>query len=237
MFTKNSTLLNENIHSFSSDDVSVIIPLAPQEKKGKALVRQLIATSFVREILLVTSVPNHPVRRELPFSPLIRFIYSPQGRGVQLNTGADQASGKILWFLHADSLLPEIVPNGPKGYQPGHLNYFDLRFTNDGPPLMFLNTIGVWIRSHFFSLPFGDQGLILEKSLFVKSGNFPENGLRGEDLLFVTKLRNKGVPFNCLKETIWTSARKYRQFGWLKTTCQHLKYTLIHCRGEKTNGE
>ena len=34
-------------------------------------------------------------------------IASPRGRALQMNAGARQASGELLLFLHADTLLPD----------------------------------------------------------------------------------------------------------------------------------
>ena len=36
-----------------------------------------------------------------------RVISSPRSRAVQMNIGADVATGEVLLFLHADTLLPD----------------------------------------------------------------------------------------------------------------------------------
>ena len=36
-----------------------------------------------------------------------KVIVGPKGRYLQLNSGANQAQGEVLLFLHADTLLPE----------------------------------------------------------------------------------------------------------------------------------
>ena len=36
--------------------------------------------------------------------PYATVISSSQGRAVQMNTGAQNAQGEILWFLHADCI-------------------------------------------------------------------------------------------------------------------------------------
>lgn len=36
-----------------------------------------------------------------------RVIQAERGRGLQLRTGAEAASGDVLLFLHSDSKLPE----------------------------------------------------------------------------------------------------------------------------------
>lgn len=35
-----------------------------------------------------------------------QLIHAPRGRALQMNAGAQRASGDLLLFLHADTLLP-----------------------------------------------------------------------------------------------------------------------------------
>ena len=60
------------------------------------------STDGTREILkrLITSSNSE-------YSKLFRVLFSKKGRAFQMNTGAKQATGSILYFLHADSLPPK----------------------------------------------------------------------------------------------------------------------------------
>ncbi len=178
--------------------LSVIIPLAPQEPKPTALLEALPA-----EIEIILS--------------------QEAGRAASLNAGAAKATGAYLWFLHADSSLPEDA--WPKLQQaivgrPKALHYFDLAFAGGGWRMK-INSWGANLRSRFFGCPFGDQGFCLEKQLFHALGAYPETAPYGEDHLFVWQAHGAGVTLNRVAAKLTTSARKYQQKGWLKTTLLH----------------
>lgn len=178
--------------------LSVIIPLAPQEPKPTALLEALPA-----EIEIILS--------------------QEAGRAASLNAGAAKATGAYLWFLHADSSLPEDA--WPKLQQaivdrPKALHYFDLAFAGGGWRMK-INSWGANLRSRIFGCPFGDQGFCLEKQLFHALGAYPETAPYGEDHLFVWQAHGAGVTLNRVAAKLTTSARKYQQKGWLKTTLLH----------------
>lgn len=159
----------------------------------------------------------------------IRCLLSEPGRARQMNSGAIAATGRWLWFLHADSQfgvgqLTALRHSTAKS--PEAILYFNLSFLNDGPFLMPLNSIGVWLRSHILSLPFGDQGLCISAQGYRRLGGFDEGVAIGEDFFFVRAARAAGMKVACTGSTIKTSARKYQTKGWLTTTRQHLSWTF-----------
>src|SRR4051812_8054612 len=89
-------------------ELSVIIPLAPGEIAWKELVQDLDLMPHETEIIFVspslqTEAPKLLAR--LSIGRKVRWILSKPGRAEQLNTGARQARGRFLWFLHADTRL------------------------------------------------------------------------------------------------------------------------------------
>ena len=156
------------------------------------------------------------------------WLRGPPGRARQLNAGAHGALGRWLWFLHADTLLPpDALPTLRERLASGApaLWYFDLRFRDDGPVLMRLTAAGTLLRSRLLGLPFGDQGLALARDAFDALGGFPESAAYGEDHLLVWAARRGGLPVRSVGRPIYTSARKYRRGGWLRTTATHLWLT------------
>ena len=99
------------------------------------------------------------------------------------------------------------------------LAYFDLRFLDDGPPLMKLSEWGARFRCRVFGLPFGDQGFLLKRTTFFEAGGFPEDPAYGEDNLLVWKLKRRGVPIRRAGASLYTSARSYWNLGWWRTVC------------------
>ncbi|MAI69071.1 MAG: hypothetical protein CBD03_06130 [Rhizobiales bacterium TMED143] len=177
---------------------SVIIPMAAQEPEPTALFHSL--------------------------GSAIEIILSQEaGRAASLNAGAAKATGTYLWFLHADSSLPDdawqklqqAIADKPKA-----LHYFDLAFAGGGW-VMKINSWGANMRARFFGCPFGDQGFCIEKQLFEAIGAYPEAAPYGEDHLFVWQAHKAGVKLNRVPAKLTTSARKYQQNGWLRTTLLH----------------
>ncbi|MGH8105570.1 MAG: glycosyl transferase family 2, partial [Arenimonas sp.] len=143
--------------------VSIIIPFAPEDMAWKALLTDLEKLPASAEIILVAAsekAKQDALDSTLPANASV--ICSDKGRGLQMNAGARAAKNPCLWFLHADSRLDT---NGLKAidafdFSKKKLGYFGLRFQDDGPRRMRINSLGVWLRSRFLGIPFGDQGFV-----------------------------------------------------------------------------
>ena len=156
-------------------------------------------------------------------------VSSGDSRADALNQGAREAAGRHLWFLHADSRLPLDGVDRLRATirsHPLHLRYFDLAFDDDGPALTRLNAVGANLRSRWLGMPYGDQGLCLHRALFQEIGGFPEHAAYGEDHLFVWRARSLGVGLRPVGATLTTSARRYRDEGWLATTAR-FQYRMV----------
>lgn len=187
----------------TSAQISVIIPTAPGETEHQGLARMLSADCRILEVL----------------------ERSDGSRARSLNAGAKAARGDILWFLHADSALPEDAIAAllkSMNAHPGALHYFDLAFRPEsGLPLIGWNAIGANLRSRLFGAPFGDQGFALRRAVFERVAPFPEDAPYGEDHLFVWRARQRGVRLARVGASILTSPRRYRKEGWLRLTVRY----------------
>ena len=161
----------------------------------------------------------------------ISWLLSEPGRAHQLNAGAGVATRKFLWFLHADShfnkkslvFLAKSLQNKERA-----LHYFRLAFLPDGSRfLMSITTLGVYLRTKFLKLPWGDQGFCLTKKLFMELGKYPKHVSSGEDHSFVWKVKRKNIPLQPINAVLYTSARKYAENGWLATTWLHFRKALV----------
>ncbi|MFZ2235426.1 MAG: glycosyltransferase family 2 protein [Dokdonella sp.] len=212
------------------DRLSIVIPAGPGDDAWQGLLPQLESTS-VPEIVLVRTEQDDALTTRLPSN--VREIRSVAGRARQLNCGAAASTSDWLWFLHADSRLT------PKSFEVlarfiaknrDAIGYFDLRFLGDGPALTAINTFGTWWRTRLFGLPFGDQGLLMPRRVFDALGGFDERLPSAEDHALVWTARRAGVGIKPVGAFIHTSARKYAERGWWKTTRQHLALTWTQAR-------
>lgn len=210
-------------------NLSVIIPVAPNDDDWKILLSDLQFLSEEDECIFVSP---HNIKDELSkykFRFKITWIYSDLGRARQLNTGARDAKNDFFWFVHCDSRISleslSALKNEIK-IKPNKLYFFDLKFISDGPLLMVLNELGVFIRAKILKIPFGDQAFCMNKEIFFKLGQFDENAVYGEDHLLIWKAHQKKVAISSIGKSIYTSSRRYKKYGWLFTTTDHLWKTF-----------
>jgi hypothetical protein len=196
--------------------LEVIIPAGPGERAWETL----IASLPKRWMICVSAVDNRP--SDLP--QRVRWQQGLPGRGAQLNRAAHSSHACWLWFVHADCLPTKQAIRTIQQLSQSNedcLGYLDLEFLSDGPALTTLNGWGANLRSRLLGLPYGDQGLCLPRRWFEKLGGFRTDLQRGEDLDFVVRARAEGLALRRLPARIMTSARRYRDHGWLKTSWDH----------------
>jgi rSAM/selenodomain-associated transferase 2 len=150
-----------------------------------------------------------------------RIIPSPRGRAEQMNTGAGQAQGELLLFLHADTKLPEgfMEPVLQILSRPGvAAGAFQLKLDPPLPGLKSIERLANW-RARVWQRPYGDQGLFLRKDRFRSIDGFPEIPIM-EDIELIRRLRRQGriviVPLPAV-----SSSRRWLESGVLKTTLRN----------------
>ncbi|MET4073050.1 TIGR04283 family arsenosugar biosynthesis glycosyltransferase [Hymenobacter sp. UYCo722] len=134
-----------------------------------------------------------------------------KGRAAQLNHGAQHSSGRLLYFLHADSFPPpgfliELRQAAAQGYGSG---CFRLAFDH---PHWFLRFSAWCTRLPILLVRFGDQSLFVRRELFEQVGGFREELHLMEDQELVQRLQAQ-APFRLLPRAVTTSARKYLANG------------------------
>ena len=145
------------------------------------------------------------------YSVLFRHIVSIKGRSKQMNTGVRQATGSILYFLHADCLPPKdfdqlIINEVEKGNSAG---CFKMKFDHDHWWLR----LASWL-THFNwrACRGGDQSQFITKLLFDEIGGYDEDYIIYEDNILINELFKRNQ-FVVIQEWILTSARLYERVG------------------------
>lgn len=207
------------------DKLSIVIPVGPDDKAWQQLLLELTALGNKVEII-ISACQAQPIDFDLTENVI--WLESIQGRASQLNRGASQACSDFIWFLHADTRFTENVCQVVHRYiavGKQSMGYFRLKFASDGPEQTRLNAWAANIRSRYFGLPFGDQGFIMNRSVFQQLKGFDETVALGEDLDFVVRVKASGIKLQELPAELLTSARRYQQYGWLQTTTRHVWLT------------
>lgn len=211
--------------------LSVVVPVGPAEEAWRELADRVAAALPDAELVLSAAgpAPDRLCARRL------RWIRGEPGRAVQFNRGIQAASGRRLWLLHADSRPDPTAFDAASRFAErlpdDAIGWFDLAFSPDGPVWARLNAAGANLRSRYAGLPFGDQGWMMRRSVFESVGGFDAEFGRGEDLEFIVRATARGVRLLRIGARLQTSARRYREQGWLNTTAAHGFNTLtMLCR-------
>jgi len=164
-----------------------------------------------------------------------RVIAAPRGRSLQMNAGAEAATGDVLLFLHADTRLPE---NADRLVLDGMAHFgrswgrFDVRF--DGGGLLRVVAAMMNLRSRLTGIATGDQALFVTRAAFDKAGGFPLIALM-EDVALSAKLKRASKPL-ALRARVITSARRWRAKGTLRTVLLMWRLRLGYFFGSDPNG-
>lgn len=146
----------------------------------------------------------------------LRVLHSQRGRAEQMNRGAAEARGDLLWFVHADCVVPAEAVEVVAAFDPQQTAIGCFRFQLDAPGAVYrLIEFGVLCRTHLFRSPYGDQALFLPRDLFESIGGFDAVPIL-EDVFLVRKARKLGR-LHCSRVRVTTSARRWQQRGVART--------------------
>lgn len=199
-----------------SAKISIVIPVL---NEATTIAKTIAITQLGKNIeILVVDGGSQDNTVELVRSLGLKVLLASTGRANQMNAGAKAATGEILLFLHADTHLPAKFDRSVRRVlrQPKTIaGAFALQI--DGS-LLGLRLIekGVNWRSHFLSLPYGDQAIFVKTGTFKALGGFPQLPIM-EDFEFVLKLRNWGG-IAIIPTPVITSSRRWQKLGVWQTT-------------------
>lgn len=201
--------------------ISIIIPILNEAENLPRLISHLSAktsdNSNLSEVILVdggsidgTQSIAQRLSKNYPYLNLT-LVSSAKGRAKQMNTGAKEASGTILYFLHADSFPPQdydkyIIEEVNKGNAAG---CFRMKFNSNH---WWLKLAGWLTQFNWRACRGGDQSQFITKDLFNEIGGYDESYIIYEDNILINELFAR-KQFVVIPHWIISSSRLYDTNG------------------------
>lgn len=209
--------------------ISVIIPTL---NEAESIVATLMPLQLLRQQgheVIISDGGSSDATIALSQPLVDRVINTGRGRASQMNRGALQASGEVLLFLHADTLLPDgaaqLIEEALSNKTWGR---FDVRLSGAHPLLRLIEFMMNW-RSRLTGICTGDQALFIRQGLFRGVGGFPEIALM-EDIAISTALKPQSRPA-CITVPATTSSRRWESRGILRTMVLMWRLRLAYFLG------
>ena len=159
------------------------------------------------------------------WSPRLAYWRSEADAGIAdaMNKGLRQARGEWLLFLHADTVLSpgweeEVSHYVSQNYAPAHAGVFRFALDDFRPQARRLERM-VALRCKLLALPYGDQGLLIHRSLYDQIGGYAELPLM-EDVDLIRRIGRKRLIY--FRSTAQTSATRYITDGYLRRPLRNL---------------
>ena len=213
--------------------VSVIVPVLNEAERIETLISSLLELEGSKEVIISDGGSTDGTIDRLKRFEGISVIHAKSGRASQMNAAASRASGDILWFVHADSVVsPSSIRDIERAVSAGaEGGFFRLHFYDADDRFMKFIERTSHTRAKKFCLIFGDQGLFLRRDIFQKLGGFADVELMEDWEISrrLRKLHSRGL-IHALDTVIGTSARRYIKNGrfstWLKMNIVKALYIL-----------
>lgn len=206
--------------------ISIVIPTLNEERFLPHLLKQVVHDDGREDEVIVADGGSTDRTLEIARAKADQVVECRlRGRARQLHQGALAASGEILLFLHADTMLPlgwreQIVAAWATFSKAPAAATFRLSFGARTPFYRFLAAAANW-RTARTGVPHGDQGIAVRRDIYFETGGFPPVPLM-EEYALMEHLSERGR-LQILPGAVMTSARRYERNGALfnaaRNTC------------------
>ncbi len=195
--------------------ISVVIPTFEDAGHVQACLERLmegLASGIIREVV-ISDGGSTDATRVIADEAGATVVTGARSMGGQLRRGCQAAKGDWLLVVHADTLLPvgwaAVVQAHMERERAGPA-HFKLAFDARG---LRAALVAGWgnMRSLILGLPYGHQGLLVPRALYLEKGGYPDQPIM-EDLEIARRLPGMTI----LSATALCNAEPFLQKGWLR---------------------
>ena len=214
--------------------ISIIIPTINEANNLPLLLSDLSIIQKEGEIIIVDCGSEDKTIDVANIYGAKVFKSEERNRGLQLDIGAKNSKGDWLIFLHADTRLTHdwlkkinLVLKGDKNY------IYNFTFKINHKKIIYrVLEILVNFRSQYFKQPYGDQGLIIHRTIYFKNNGFRKIPIM-EDIDFLRRL-NKKKDLKQLNLPIFISSRKWERTNIFLQALKNWEFRRRWLKGEST---
>ena len=203
--------------------ISIITPIINERENIRPFLDHLNTIQGDFELILIDGGSSDGTITEVNkyrdrFIRELKLLKTSQGRGKQMNKGADSAKGDILLFLHVDCTIEKdsiiVIEKEIKEHKiigGGMIQSFS-------QPDFFLQFISHYgnVRTRMTKMFFGDFGIFVRRDIFKKIGGY-DDIIYLEDVEFCKKAKKYGK-LKQIDKKIVTSPRRFLSKGKIKIT-------------------
>ena len=212
--------------------ISIIIPTLNEEKNIPLLLDHLFLykTDAVVEIIVVDANSTDDTKTVASKYDVVFLESKIMSRAVQMNIGAKNASGDVLYFVHADTLPPksfcqDILQAIDEGMDLGGYRF---KFVSSKPILK----INSWFtRFNLLTFRGGDQTLFIRKDCFLDLKQYNEKYSIMEEYDLLLRAEKEKCKFKLIPKDVLVSDRKYECNSYFRVNIANLIAMKMFKRG------
>jgi rSAM/selenodomain-associated transferase 2 len=193
--------------SLQTPTISIILPALNEAHSIGATLDAVSRLSVRAEVIVVDGGSDDDTRKIARARGAI-VIASERGRGLQMHEGARAAHGDVMWFLHADTIVPadgvDLIIKALRDPQIVAGN-FEVHFDGRGWAARFMTWLYPQLRR--LGLCYGDSAIFVRREAYEQAGGFKSFPIF-EDLDLVRVLRKLGSIVH-VRGTVVTSSRRF----------------------------
>jgi rSAM/selenodomain-associated transferase 2 len=213
--------------------LSIIIPVLHESDRINEIITRVIgrAGKDMPQVIVVDGDPKGSTINMIEEERVVKVI-SGRGRARQMNSGATLASGDVLLFLHADTLLPkDALAMITSTMSVGRFvaGAFDLGI-DTGRRIFRITEKYVFLRTRLTRIPFGDQAIFMRREYFEKIGGYQDIPLM-EDVEIMRRIRKRGDRICIIPAKVLTSPRRWEREGIFSSTFRNWSLQMLYALG------